>query len=69
MDRMLNIGIVGAAVVVLVLVVFYGPLVAPFIVAGAAFAFMVIMMVAAGIHAFDRWRQGHGWTLRHTKTH
>jgi len=64
MDRMLSIGIVGAAFVVLVLVVFYGPLVAAIIVAGAAFTLMVVMMMLAGIHAFDRWRQGHGWTLR-----
>jgi hypothetical protein len=29
---------------------------------------MVVMMTVAGIHAFDQWRQGHGWTLRQ-KTH
>ena len=64
MDRMLNLGIVGAAFVVLALVVFYGPLVAAIIVAGAAFALMVVMMTVAGIQAFDRWRRGHGWTIR-----
>jgi len=68
MDRMLSIGIVGMAFVVLALVVFYGPLVAAIIVAGAAFALMVGMMTVAGVHAFDQWRQGHGWTLRQ-KTH
>jgi hypothetical protein len=64
MDRMLSIGIVGAAFAVLALVVFYGPLVAAFMVAGVAFALMVGMMTVAAVHAFDQWRQGHGWTVR-----
>jgi hypothetical protein len=59
MDRTLNIAIVGAAFTVLVLVIFYGPLVAAFVVAGSSFALAIGMMLMAGVQAFDRWRRTH----------
>lgn len=68
MDRTLNIAIVGAAVTVLVIVVFFGPLVAGFIVAGSSFALAIGMMIMAGVHAFGRWRRTRV-PLRRTKTH
>jgi hypothetical protein len=69
MDRTLNIAIVGAAVTVLVLVVFYGPLAAGFIVAASSFALAIGMIVMAVVQALGRWRRGHRARLRRTKTH
>ena len=55
------------AVVVLVLV--YGPVVTAFVVAGASFALMIVLIALSGMHAFGHWWRGHPWTMRRTKVH
>ena len=69
MDRTLNVAVAGAAMTVVLLTLFYGPVVTAFIVAGASFVLMIGLIALAGFHAFERWRHGHPWTLHRTKTH
>ena len=69
MDRTFKLAVGGAAVVVLLLVLFYGPLVTAFIVAGSSFALMIAMIAMSGIHALGRWRRRHPLLLHRTRTH
>jgi hypothetical protein len=69
MDRTFNVAVSGAAVTVLVLAVIYGPVVTAFIVAGSSVALVIALIAFSGAQAFDRWRRGHSFTLRRTKTH
>jgi hypothetical protein len=69
MDRTFNLAVSGAAVTVLVLAVVYGPVVTAFIVAGSSVALVIAMIAFSGVQVFDRWRRGHSFTLRRTKTH
>ena len=69
MDRMMKFAAVGAAALVLVLVLVYGPVIAAFAVAGSAFGVMFTLMVMEALHAVGRWRLELPWTLhRHTRT-
>ena len=69
MDRTFKLAVGGAAVVVLLLVLFYGPLVTAFIVAGSSFALMIAMIAMSGIHAIGRWRRRHPLLLHRPRTH
>ena len=69
MDRIFLVAATGAALTVVALVLFFGPLVAAFVVAGSSFALMIGVMAFAGVQALERWWHGHSWTLRRTKTH
>jgi hypothetical protein len=69
MDRTFNLAVSGAAVTALVLAVIYGPVVTAFVVAGSSVALMIALIAFSGVQAFGRWRRGHSFTLRRTKTH
>jgi len=69
MDRTFKLAVGGAAVVVLLLVLFYGPLVTGFIVAGSSFALMIAMIAMSAFHALGRWRRRHPVLLHRTRTH
>lgn len=51
------------------LVLFFGPVVAAFVVAGSSFALVIGLIAISGVHAVEHWWRGHPLTLRRTKTH
>jgi hypothetical protein len=57
MDRMLTVAVSGAAIVALLLVLLYGPVVAAFIVASASFVLMMGVMAFRGVSLFEHWRR------------
>jgi hypothetical protein len=69
MDRILIVGLAGAATTALVLVILYGPVVAAFIVTGTSFLLMLGVMAARGVAMFEHWWHGRSWLPRRTKTH
>jgi hypothetical protein len=69
LDVLFTVAATGAALTVVALVVFFGPVVAAFVVAGSSFVLMIGMIALSGVHAFERWWRGHAWTLHRTKTH
>ena len=59
LDLLFTIAATGAALIVVALVVFFGPLVAAFVVAGSSFVLMIGMIALSGVHALGRWRRTH----------
>jgi len=69
MDRMLLVGVAGATVTAVVLVLLYGPLLAVFIVASTSFLLMFGVMAARGLSMFEHWWHSHSWLPHRTRTH
>ena len=69
MDRIFLVAATGAALTVAALVLFFGPVVAAFVVAGSSFALMIGLIAISGVHAVEQWWRCHPLTLRRTKTH
>ena len=69
MDRTFSLAVAGAVITVVLLVLFYGPVITAFVVAGSSFVLMIGMIAHSGVHAFEHWWRSHSWLLRRTKTH
>jgi len=69
MDRILLVGVAGAAVTAMVLVLLYGPLFTAFIFAGTSFLLMFGIMAARGVSMFEHWRHSRSWLPHRTRTH
>ena len=69
MDRTFSLAVSGAVITVVLLVLFYGPVITAFVVAGSSFVLMIGMIAHSGVHAFGHWWRSHSWLLRRTKTH
>jgi hypothetical protein len=57
MDEIFNILVSAAGVGAILLVIFYGPLMAAVVVTGASFVLVGILIAFRGLALFDRWRQ------------
>ena len=69
MDRILLVGVIGAAVTAMVLVLLYGPVFTAFVVAGTSFLLMFGIMAARGVSIAERWWHSRSWLPHRTKTH
>jgi hypothetical protein len=69
MDRTLLVGVAGASLVAMVLVLLYGPLFAAFMAAGTSFLLMLGVMVARGVSLFEHWWHSRSWLPHRTRTH
>ena len=67
MDRIFIVAATGAALTVAALVLFFGPVVAAFVVAGSSFALMIALIAISGVQAVEHWWRG--LPLGRTKTH
>jgi hypothetical protein len=57
MDRIFNVAVTGAALVALLLVILYGPVIAAFIVTSASFLLMLGVMAFRGLSLLADWRR------------
>jgi len=69
MDRILLVGVAGATITAVVLVLLYGPLLAVFIVTSTSFLLMFGVMAARGLSMFEHWRHSRSWLPHRTRTH
>ena len=68
MDRILLVGVAGAVIAAIALLLLYGPVVTAFIVASTSFLLMFGIMAARGVSMFEHWWLSRSWLPHRTKT-
>ena len=68
MTRNMRLAAWGFAAFAVALAVTFSPLIAGFVFAGAALAFIVVLMGMRAARGIGHWRLEHGWRFRRTRS-